>query len=322
MDFATFLSSASKPEFWTTTVRFCFIGNEYPITFFGTLFDTLSKKSILPSPYQRLFLESTEKRLLHATLSQSMLGSTSFYWLGNVSEEKETKGTQETINMFMAYKGPHTLAFFLSSESKFLPKKSDDLIRMDSMIDYSSFQALMLFVGASLDAKKQSFAKSLFAANTSISLDLCCMLLNYLDLISSKYLDDYTPYLTSLVGSLPSLSLLSELFFAKNTQRFFQVWAQVSKEYPDVFWIVFWSEQLWKACHVTRYLHEKDFVQAKRMSFRLPYTFINRDWQKSSTKELACAYEFLYHMDYALKNGSTFCGLDLFYMNYFMGTFA
>lgn len=322
MDFLSFLSQASEQRFWLQRRRFCFVSEAYPLTFFNILFKKLEQKNILPAPYQRIFLESTEKKLLQATLQQSILGSYSFFWLGSLSEERESKSLQELAATLLAYQGPHTVAYFIESDSKLMPKKADDIIQLQTDLNIESFITLVQFFDITFDAKKMSLIRTLFNHNNTISLDVCWMLINYLELISSKYIEDYTIYLANLVGRAPSLSVLSEHFFSKNSQQFFALWPKIQKEYPDMFWIIFWAEQMWKAHYVTSFLHAKDFVQAKRMSFRLPYSFINRDWKKSSSKEFAQAYTFLYHMDYALKTGSSFCSLDLFYMNYFMGKFA
>jgi hypothetical protein len=69
-------------------------------------------------------------------------------------------------------------------------------------------------------------------------------------------------------------------------------------------------------------MHQKQFVNAKKMSYRLPYSFINKDWQRVQIDELVECYEFLYQIDYAIKTGSTFCSLDLFFAHYFAGIFA
>jgi hypothetical protein len=126
----------------------------------------------------------------------------------------------------------------------------------------------------------------------------------------------------NILGAAPSLSALTEAFFAKDAQRFFSLWSALEKEYPEIFWIIFWSDHVWRAYNVIQFLQEKNFVQAKRMSFRLPYSFINRDWQKNSPSELVQAYQNLYSIDFALKKGSSFTALDLFYVNYFNGKFA
>jgi hypothetical protein len=321
MDFDNFLSVVTTSEWWRSAKSYCFIGQEYPLLWFSLLFTKLNRDHILPAPYQRIFFTNDEKKTIQATLSQSILGNFSFFWFGNLAEEKETKSTQEFFASLYQYQGPHTIAFFVTKPPK-ATTKNIVIITLPTELTPPQADSLVRLLAPNLDAKKKLFLKKACSSPSSLDLDTCCMLINYLELTGSKRLEDYEAFLLSIIGSTPSLSLLAEYFFARNTKSFFSVWSIIGKEYPDIFWIMFWSEQLWKAHHVIGYLTNKNFVAAKRMSFRLPYSFMNRDWQKTHTKELARAYEFLYHMDYALKTGSTFCALDLFYLNYFIGKFA
>jgi hypothetical protein len=322
MEFKNFLSSARTPEFWQKHKVYCFVGDEYPLTWFNALFNMLEHQEITPAPYQRIFTDSIEKKSFYATLSQSILGNFSFFWLGNLGEEKDNKSTRDFMQFIVSYQGPHTIAYFTHQVPKNPSSNYVSVINLPKELTYQQCHEMAQFLSIDLDIKKESFLKKLLPPSITVDLETSCMLIRYLELISVKYLNDYTQFLANIIGNSPSLSLLSEHFFAKNPQQFFGVWGSIQSSYPEIFWVSFWSEQIWKAYHVRGFLSEKNFVQAKRMGFRLPYSFMNRDWQKSNTKELAQAYDFLYHMDYGLKTGSTFCSLDLFYMNYFTGKFA
>ncbi len=322
MDFLAFLQAAQSPEFWQQRRNFCFTGSTYPLAWFSMFFKVLETKQLLPAPFQRIFIENTEKKTLYATLNQSILGTYSFFLLGDVTDEKETKSSLEFVSFVLTYKGPNYITYFVNNTSKVSLPRGMDAVVIPQELSAEQCKAVIAFFESTLDAKKTAWFKKTLTTSTVLSLDTCCMLIQYLELIGPKYFDEYTHFLETLIGASPSLSLLSEYFFAKNAVAFFSVWSKIGKEYPDVFWITFWSEQLWKAHHVIHFLKQKDFVVAKRTSFRLPYSFINRDWQKSNPIELVNAYAFLYRMDYGLKTGSTFCGLDLLYMNYFSGTFA
>lgn len=323
MDLTSFLQLMHSPEMWKQRKNYCFVSNSYPIAWFNMFFVMLNKNNVLPrSTYQRIFVHAAEKNALYATFNQSFLGQFSFFWLGDISEEKDSKSLTELTEFLFSYQGPHSIAYFVNNSSKLLPKQSaSNIIHLPIEVTAAQFTEYTQLFNITLDSKKTAYIKKIFAANPSISLDQSCMLIHYLELIASKYLDDYAPFLSTIVGNSPSLSLLSELFFAKNIQLFLTVWEKTRNDYPEVFWVIFWSEQIWKAHHVIKYLNNKDFVAAKRMSYRLPYTFINRDWQKTNPISLVNAYEFLYQIDYAIKTGSTFCSLDLFYMNYFTGEF-
>lgn len=321
MNFNDFLKAAKSATFWQERNNICFVSNMYQGIWFSFLFNALRKKSLLSYPYQRLFLDTTEKTTLYGALNQSILGMYSFFWLGDLTEEKETNRWLEFAHFVLNYKGPHIISYFVNNSSKLLANKSIDAIVLPTELSLSQVIECAAFFDITFDTKKMALLKKIIPPEALPSLDFTCMLVTYLELISTKYLYDYMPFLESISGTSPSLTLLAEQFFSKNAHAFFQTWSKLSEKYPEVFWIAFWSEQIWRAYHVIENLNQKNFAQAKRMSFRLPYAFIKRDWQQTNPHSLLAAYEFLYAIDYAIKNGSSFCSLDLFYMKYFTSQF-
>jgi len=318
MDFKTFLSAASTKEFWHSTQRFCFQGSAYPISFFTTLFAQAEAQHLLPVSLQKINLETLDKKNFKALLEQTILGSLTFYWFGDLDELGSDKATKELVEYLYSYQGPNIVGYFISADTKLPSKTKTNIIAIETSLDLSMFYSLSTLLGFTFDKKKTDLIKKIFTANGTLTLDAACMLMNYMELMSTKFIDEFTPYILNLVGAQPSLAHLSEHFFAKNPEAFFTVWSKIENDYPPIFWIIFWSEQVWKAYHVIKYLHEKNFVNAKKMSFRLPYSFINNTWQKHSLEHLAQAYDNLYSIDFALKRGSNFYSLDLFYFNHFM----
>jgi len=316
MDFKSFLSVAITKEFWNSRQKFCFQGSTYPVSFFSALFDHTAKLGVLPAPLQKISLESFDKKHYKALLEQTILGSRTFYWFGDISSEGSDKITKELIAYLLNYTGPNIVGFFISDDAK--SGKSKDLpISLETTIDLSGFHTLSVLFEFSFDTKKLDLIKKVFQLNGSLNIDTAYMLMHYIELVNNKLIDDFTPYILNLVGAQPTLTQLSEQFFAKNSQGFFSTWSKIESDYPPVFWVIFWSEQIWKAYHVIKFLNEKNFVGAKKMSYRLPYAFINRDWQKYTLPDLANAYDNLYSIDFALKRGSNFYSLDLFYSNHF-----
>jgi hypothetical protein len=120
-----------------------------------------------------------------------------------------------------------------------------------------------------------------------------------------------------------SLFVISQYFFAKDSRAFFNVWHQYQLEYPLAFWSVFWSEQLWRAYFVWFYLNQKNHAAAKSMSFRLPFTYLQKDWKKSSLTELKNAHQYIYELDLNAKSSvETTYSLDLFYSKFFSNEFT
>ncbi|MCB9492943.1 MAG: hypothetical protein H6679_01560 [Epsilonproteobacteria bacterium] len=318
MNLKIFLDNASSSSFWQSTRVFCFTGPSYQPTFFHDVFKHLDLVNTLPAPKRKLDSSTLDKNSLNAQLSQTILGQQLFFLLGNIEEIKNKKQREEIITFLLAYRGPHYVTFFIP-ELKNKPSKDIQTIVLDQAVDHKTFSALSTFLTLKHSQGKQAIIKKIFSSVQSMSLDQACMLSCYIDLINPKTASETHDYVLRLLSTeLPSLNQLSEHFFAKNAPEFFSTWTQVKDEYPDVFWVTFWSEQIWRAYHVKKFLAAQNFVHAKRMSYRLPYSFLNRHWKTFKLSDLADAYSMLYTIDYSIKRGSTFTSLDLFYAKHFL----
>lgn len=318
MDFLSFLHNASTKTFWAQSTNICFRSEEFSPVFFNALWAHLEKNNLLPFPKTRLDLSTTDKKTLLATLNQSILGNCAIFWLSNISADGIDKGKAELIPYFLNYQGPHHLMYFLSKDAKAAPTKDVLVIDIPGNIDLSTLESLFTFFKQDLPLKKIDLLKRMFKENKTLPLDTACLIINYLELINVKNVDEFSGYLAHITQTQPSLNLLSEYFFTVNPPKFFSLWSEVEKEYPEMFWIAFWSEQLWKANHVIGYLNKNDFVNAKRMSFRLPYSFITTHWKKFSQKNLTYLYRRLYLIDTKIKRGnSSETALNFFFFSYF-----
>ena len=100
-------------------------------------------------------------------------------------------------------------------------------------------------------------------------------------------------------------------------QQFFESWNSMSRDYSDLFWTTFWSEQLFKASAYISLNNGKNFLQAKRIAYRLPFSFIQKDWKMLKVHELAQAHNQLYAIDMNIKNGLN-AHLEHFYLNFML----
>jgi len=323
LECADFLSQATTKDFWSQANLFCFCGNEYPSGFFSAMMTHLKKKDIFPFPYARVFFEDTDPNLIGANLSQSILGSTSFFWLGDITVSKPNKQEQKLLDFILAYKGPHTLAFFIS-KGKALPTegKRTIVVNIDQAVPASAGICAVQAMGVVFDAQKRAAFSSFFNKTKLLSLDAICLLAMHLDVMSLKSLESDPGYLDRLINSPETLTTLAQCFFAKQPAAFFKIWQSMHHQYPEIFWLTFWSEQIWRANSVLCYIEKRQFAEVKRSSFRLPYSFVNGDYKKTSHNELANAYSFLYSLDFSLKTSTSSECLELFFMNFFMGKFA
>lgn len=319
MKFAQFLAEAKDPAFWQKHPVVGFRGTSCPFLFFNRLFVFLKQKGVVSVD----FLQTKDSTEVQKTLQQSFLGATSFYWLGDMGPvtKSRKKNTTLSVEQLARYTGPHRIAFFLSDEHtlSYAAEKKMTVITVEPMVNRGLMQDLVSFFERTKKGKDGSF---LFGTVHEFILDTACVLMDYLDVTSTRASGDLAAYVLALAEPEASLLSLSRAFFAKEEQTFFDLWKRFHDEFPPVFWVTYWSEQLWRAYFTVSFLRKKKMAEARKMAFRLPFSFVRADWQNCSCKELLHAYKFLYTSDVALKKGSTFCTLDLFYFNYFIGSFS
>jgi hypothetical protein len=319
MNFNLFLKEASTSIFWAQTPNLCFTGEEFSPLFFNALLSYTEKNNLLP--YPKLNLNIADKKLMIATLNQSVLGTSGVFWLSEVLEEGEKgkgKNKQDIVDTLLNYQGPHHILYFIPKHTKLSCGSGTTVIDIPITIDYALFELVLFFLGIVVHDKKLELIKKIFKETKTITLDTACMFINYLELINLKHLDQLSYYLAYITKTQPSLNQLSDFFFANQATNFFSLWSKVESEYSDMFWIAFWSEQIWKAHHVIGYLKKSDFTNAKRMSFRLPYSFINLYWKNFSQQKCTHLYNQLYLIDMKIKQGVTHSvGLTFFFFSYF-----
>jgi hypothetical protein len=317
--FSDFLKRAKENEFWNNVTFYGFLGESYPVLFFNFLYSFLNSKKIVAFDIAQ---RGAVKEIL-PSLQQQFLGEKKFYWLGDQVEQVAKKNKKELITFLSVYKGPNVISSFFSEEavSKGFDEEKACFILLDTVLNYESFLALIDFFERDYSTKKKAQLKLFFDGSEGLSLDLSCMLLNYIDVAGMRTKKDVEHYVNILNPFSGSLFSLSQYFFARDSKRFFSLWSKMAASYPDIFWISYWSDQLWRAHNVVTLLTCGKNREARRFSFRLPYAFSNKDWKKSSAFELLNAYHFLFKADYGLKRGWSFCSLDLFFSKYFGGAF-
>ncbi len=314
MQFADFLGSVSKQDFFTNRTVLGFKGQEYSLLFFSLLMQKMH--TVHDIQVQTLSVQEAELSSIKSQLSMSFLGINQMFWLGNLADLDEKK-KRAWLAYISTYTGPHMLVFFLDEADG----TKIDFVDLPPVMNETLYQALQLFFKPDLAGKSKQFNKKLFADYDKMSLDTTCMILEYQTVVGTgtqEFIDEWLP---KIVASDKSLFTLSQYFFSKSSTSFMKLWHDVRAEYPDVFWVTFWSEQIWRAYYVAKLYQEKKIVDAKKISYRLPFSFLQRDWRKSTLTELRNAHDYVYNLDYALKNGSGENGLDLFFTKFFSKQF-
>ncbi len=319
MDFKVFLKKARDESFWKESYVFCFQGSEYPYSFFYELLRLLEDQKLLPSPLEKLSGTALDSNQLAQRLNQSLLGQYSFYWLGSLDQERP-KTKEKMLDFLSSYVGQNRVAFFVSDQAKIPRTQNVVRVLINQKISFSEFKELVSFFSNTISPEKLLLVKRFFSKMNVIPFHVAYSFLRYLELINTRLVEQLFSYLSdNLLGMEPSLFQLSEYFFSLKPRSFFKLWSCISSNYPDMFWLAYWSEQLWRAYHVGIFLKNNEFAQAKKMSFRLPYGYLKKDWKRVNGRHLINLFEQLYSIDFARKKGIVFSGaLDLVFCKHFL----
>jgi hypothetical protein len=195
------------------------------------------------------------------------------------------------------------------------------IVNCDNIITYEQFSSLLLLWPSSKHSIIQSFIRKVFDKNSKLSLDQLCIFVNYAFLLGSRHANFIDDWLEKILVNEHSFFTLSKFFFAFDSKSFYKYWNSLSNEYAPIFWTIYWSEQLYRAFNFLNLRDQGKNLQAKQIAYKLPFSFIQSDWKKTSLNELRQAHQFLYDIDYALKNGASDFSLDLFYAKFFAREF-
>jgi len=316
MRLTEFLQDVTSQNLLSTSKVFYFFGTaQYPSVFFPSFLQKV--REIIDFELRSLDLGREQELAIKSQLETSFLGKKTFYWLHDLSK---LKGKQKTawINYLKKYTGPNVVSFFTD---KPINCSQAIAVEMSNVANKELFFALINFFNKALPKSFIKVFSKLFQNHKNLSLDQLCMLMNYALLVGKGHKEFEEKWLNKIVAPEKSLFTLSQHFFEKDTKKFFELWQNISPDYSEQFWIIFWSEQLWRACNVVKLLENKNISEANAIRFRLPFSFMNRSWRKFSQCELKNAHNFIYSVDYSLKNGGSPFSLELFYSKFLSGKF-
>lgn len=269
-------------------------------------------------PVESLDTASLSYAQLSAQLETSFLGMNLIYWLRSI-HDIDTKYRQSLLDYCTTYCGPHQIIFFASGYEQTHITKNQLLVHIPQAVNAALFTELFIFFKKKITSPMRTCIEKMCASYSTISLDQACMIIGYLQ-VMGKY-DDETLF-ERILDSEQSLFALSQSFFAKDAHTFFKLWTRIEAEYPITFWCTYWSEQLWRAYHARYYLDRQQQAQAKSVGYRLPFSYLQKDWKKSTLAELKHAHCSIYELDVAFKNNvETHAGLDLFYSKFMSDNF-
>ncbi len=255
---------------------------------------------------------------ISAHIETSFLGNECMYWLRGF-QEIDKKSREQLYEYLSTYHGPHRLIIFDTEAnlSKFFSKQL--VVKIPSTI---TREIVLLLIRTVIQDERSAHSLQLLCQSyQKVSLDQACMMHMYSAVLSKH--EDAAKHLEQILEPEQSLFMVSQYFFAKQSTQFFGCWERIEKTYPATFWTVFWSEQLWRAYHVRYFLDFGQPQHAKSMGFRLPFTYLQRDWKKTTRSELRTAHQWIYQLDLNLKNSHEIeAGFILFYTKFFLNEFC
>ena len=320
MDLQSFFNALQAGGLSNKTPVILLRGNNYPLLLCSLITDQLKRTDDIR--LESVDLNVYDDAKIASKCATTFLGQRSFYWLYNFTAlEAAPKKRMEAL--FGNYQGPNCLMFFALAQNNIqFVSPHAVVVDIPDMCDKELFLALVSFCQGIVPETMHFFVNQLFSATPHISLDSACIMIQYANLLGTHYAVFIKHWLGNLVQSEHSLFTLSQHLFAKNGRSFFAAWPGFLAEYPDVFWISFWSEQLWRATVYIRLMQNNDRAQAEKIGYRLPFSFKNKQWSRWDPAELAAAHSFLQSTDFVLKNGGTIFNIELFYAKFFANDFA
>jgi len=292
-------------------------GAVYPHIFCMQLLDSLKKELSLGVKF--IDLQSGDFSF-KSQLETSFLGMSCVYWLGDTSVLKP-KQTEDLIIYLSVYNGPHKVILFLDSKVNCSTFKYASIITIKDR--YFFDDAKMLFTSQDIHQaeKNASFLHKIYKIKKSFNVDELFFLKNYQDLLTADSHEFYESWIVRLVEADSSLFTLSQLFFEKKEQSFLMLWFNIKNLYSEMFWVSFWSDQLYRSYFFIAFTKEENFAAVKQVSFGLSFSFMKQSYRLYDLHEIHYAHQSLYEIDTSLKNGGNSYQIDQFYINFFNGKF-
>lgn len=301
-----FLEIVNNLNFIKQSSVLVFTSKNFPILFFYLLKQRLKAEKVIE--VKSINLEEINFNDLISELSFSFLGNRSFFWLGNI-DNLSAKIKQDLLLFVQNYKGPNILSFF-SSEDCGVESK----VEIPAIDDFTTKQIIFNFC---INNKKAIDTKAFFEKfDNVLNVDQVILLSNYANVVGLRSNEFFKNWSSKIVQSESSIFTLTTYFFSKNLKQFLNYWLKIKDNFPDTFWTVFWMDQAFRAYWFIFYKQQKDYKNMKKVSFKLPFSFINGDFQKSSLSVLLQLQDDLYMADCNLKQGFGSYDIELSLINY------
>lgn len=250
----------------------------------------------------------------HATLDQAFLGEKGRYITFCSQAVNVSSSLKKQLYAYLThYNGPHNVYLIVSQDDMSLLPAS--LMRRALL-----FEEVLQFSDLSLLANVFQYHHAVKISNwlirhyhgVSFTPAQALCLLDHLEYMPVKNIQAFMKYLPALLPEHASLVEVADAWFAGDKKRFYTFFQDIFHEYPEMFWIKFWSEQLWRAWWVTYFVRKREFSLARKMNFRLPGKFFHVYVHKMKLESLENAFSKLTLLDSRIKEGSSWSIYDVF----------
>ena len=294
-----------------------FQSTAYPQNFFMHFFDRLRKESDVD--IKSIDIQSGDFEY-KSQLAMSFLGMSCVYWISDTTSLKP-KQKDDLMAYLSAYQGPHKILVYCDAKTDSLSAPHVLVVQIKDKYFFEDAKKIWVSADIAQAQKIATFLVNLYKIKNSFTLDELCLLKNYQELIAHDAKSFYTSWVTRLVVPESSLFHLSQLLFEKKEEAFFSLWGAMKSLYSEMFWISFWSDQLYRSYFFIAYTHDEQFAAAKQMGFGLSFSFMKQSYKQYQLHELQSMHEALCAIDTALKNGGHSYLIDQLFMQFFIGKF-
>lgn len=254
---------------------------------------------------------------LEQATAMSFLGSYSLYYLLNFDLLADKKRAQ-FASFLKKYCGSHVLVVFVSAELKI------DGALYEEISDTLSLPHVLKLVDrfeddSTVSVRRRAFYSAL-QPHVVFTPEIFGRLWCYASLVGSRVDSFKTSLLPHLVVADFSLFEVAAAFFAKDIQKFMKLYGALAGEFQPPFWVTFFSEQLYRAYWYLYFKEQQKLIDAQKIGYRLPYSFLQKDWRLHKRADLHKLNKAIYLFDTQFKQGGTPLALDCILTSYLINT--
>lgn len=282
------------------------ISNTYSAVTISLLLNRVQKYNGMSYKYCDV---SENKSYIEQQFAISFLGQQQWYWLGSL--DNLTANQQKYwLDYLKNYQGPHQI--WCHTKEHIESHETRLIITLPDVVDFNDFVEISKFLFPTLSQERCNLFKKIFENRKSLPLDIASIIMYYASILSVHQIKQFiTEWIDTLIIPEYSLFTLSTLFFSKDIVSFLMLWGSFKKTYSVHFWISYWSDQLFRAYHYIYAKRSQDVFHAKKFAYRLPFSFIQRDWKHYNPIQLSKFHQKLYELDFNIKQGIDEQFLDL-----------